>query len=265
MKPGPGMALAQVDVGTEEPGIAAACSGDPKLKADYLSGDLYCQFAKEALGIQSPTKQQRQIYKATVLGRIYGLGATSLARNLGISKSQADSIMDEMRARYCVLNAWLERVTTEAAHAVPITSVLGWSLTATGRRGEERTFLNFLMQAGGGELMRLVIVRAGWAGLRLIGCAHDSWFIEDTIDNIEQSVAQLQDIVRTATRDLFGFELRADCKPEIDIVRYPNRFVDERELEDGMRHWNWLMALIEEGDDDGSTDRRHGDAVTAAA
>jgi DNA polymerase-1 len=247
MKPGPSMAIAQVDVGTEEPGIAAACSGDPKLKADYLSGDLYCQFAKEALGIQSPTKQQRQIYKATVLGRIYGLGAVSLARNLGISKPQAVNIMDEMNERYPVLNAWLERVTTKAAHGIPITCVLGWSLTATGRPGEERTFLNFPMQGNGAELMRLVIVRAGAAGLRLIGCAHDSWFIEDTVDNIEQSVAELQEIIRTATRDLFsGFELRADCKPQTDIVRYPDRFVDERELEDGMRHWNWLMALIEE-------------------
>ena len=35
--------------------------------------------------------------------------------------------------------------------------------------------------------MRLVIIRAGAAGLRLIGCAHDSFLIEDTIDGIEAS------------------------------------------------------------------------------
>ena len=52
--------------------------------------------------------------------------------------------------------------------------------------------------------------------------------------------------MREVSRDLFGgFELRADCKPN-DIVRYPDRFVDKREREDGMRHWNWLMALITE-------------------
>jgi hypothetical protein len=32
-------------------------------------------------------------------------------------------------------------------------------------------------------------------------------------------------------------------------VRYPDRFVDEREREDGMRHWNLFMALIEEAND----------------
>ena len=84
MKPLPGTAFAQADFGAEEVGIAAALSGDPVLIADYRSGDPYRQFAAAALGIQSPTKQQRQIYKATVLGRIYGLGVASLARNLGI-------------------------------------------------------------------------------------------------------------------------------------------------------------------------------------
>ena len=104
MKPGPGMAIAQVDFGAEEIGIAAALSGDTVLMADYRSGDPYRQFAAAALGLLNPTEQQRQVYKATVLGRIYGLGVASLARNLGISKSQATQIIDQMRARYSVLD-----------------------------------------------------------------------------------------------------------------------------------------------------------------
>jgi hypothetical protein len=94
-----GMAIAQVDVGNEEVGIAAALSDDPTLIADYLSGDPYRQFAAAALGITSPTALQRQVYKACVLGRIYGMGADTLARNLGISRSQAQRILDQMGAR----------------------------------------------------------------------------------------------------------------------------------------------------------------------
>jgi DNA polymerase-1 len=234
------------------------------LKADYLSGDPYRQFAAAALGILNPTEQQRQVYKATVLGQIYGLGAASLARNLGISKNQAERIIDQMHRRYPVLFAWLGRVTTKAAHIVPIVCTLGWSLTATGRPGEERTFLNFPMQANGSELMRLVIIYAGASGLRLIGCAHDSFLIEDTIDRIEDSVARLQAIMRQASRDLLnGFELRADCKPT-DIVRYPDRFMDKREREDGMRHWNRMMALIAEEEEDGQfSDHGQRSSVTA--
>lgn len=267
LKPGPSMATAQVDYGSEEVGIAAALSKDPVLMADYLSGDPYRQFAAASLGILNPTEQQRQVYKATVLGQIYGLGTASLARNLGISKAQAERIIDQMHARYPILNAWLGRLTTKAAHIVPIVCTLGWSLTATGQPGEERTFLNFPMQANGSELMRLVIIYAGAAGLRLIGGAHDSFLIEDTIEGIEGSVAKLQEIMRKASRDLLGgFELRADCKPDRDIVRYPDRFVDKRELEDGMRHWNRLMTLITEEDQYGQpADYRRAGAGTASA
>ena len=64
MKPKPGMAIAQVDYGSQEIGIAAAYSRDPVLMADYLSGDPYRQFAAAALGVLNPTEQQRQVYKA---------------------------------------------------------------------------------------------------------------------------------------------------------------------------------------------------------
>jgi DNA polymerase-1 len=255
IKPGPGMAIAQVDFSTEEIGIAAFLSGDPQLIADYQNGDVYRQFAANSLGIQNPTEQQRQTYKGIVLGRIYGKGAASLARDLGISKSQAVAILDEMRARYPVLEAWLQRVTTKAAHCIPITCTLGWSLTAVGKPGEERTFLNFPMQGNGGELLRLVIIRA--SHLPIIGCAHDSFMVEAPIDQIEVVVAELQAIMRQISRDLFGFELRADCKPH-DIIRYPGRFIDKREREDKMQHWNWLMQLVTEGVH-GSTDRGPGD------
>ena len=72
-----------------------------------------------------------------MLGRIYGLGVASLARNLGISKAQAQRIINQMNARYPVLNAWLQRVTVKAAHIVPIVCTLGWSLTSSGRPGED--------------------------------------------------------------------------------------------------------------------------------
>jgi hypothetical protein len=262
MRPLPGMAFGTVDFGAEEVGIAAFLSRDPVLISDYLTGDPYHQFARAALGIENPSKQQRQVYKACVLGRMYGIGVVSLARNLGISYSQAQQIVDQMKARYPVLNAWLERICIKAAHCIPITCTLGWSLAGKGRSGEERTFLNFPMQANGSELMRLVIVRA--SHLNLIGCAHDSFMIEDTLDRIDQSVVELQKIMRQASRDLFGGELRADCDPDKDIVRYPDRFVDEREREDGMRHWNWLMSLIAE-EENGQQSRRARDHQSESA
>jgi hypothetical protein len=245
MKPPPGMAIAQIDFGAQEIGIAAALSKDPTLMADYMSGDPYREFAAASLGVSSPTKQQRQVYKACVLGRIYGMGPGTLARNLGIAKREARRILEQMGKRYPVVNAWLERILTKVAHGMPITCTLGWSLSAVGKPGEDRTFLNFPMQANGAEIMRLVFVRA--SELNIIGCAHDSFLIEAPEHEIAAAVARMQEIMRAASRDLLdGFELRADCDLDKDIVRYPDRFIDEREREAGLHNWNWLMKLIEE-------------------
>src|SRR5262249_48215493 len=102
--------------------------------------------------------------------------------------------------------------------------------------------------------LRLMFARAG--DLPIIGCAHDSFILEDRADRIEQTVWEMQEIMRAASRDLLGgFELRADCKPDKDITYYPGRFIDKREREDGMRHWNWLMQLIEEAENDGRCGR----------
>jgi len=216
----PDMAIAQVDFASEHIGIAAALSGDPTLMADYETGDPYRQFAAAALGITDPTELQRQVYKACVLGRIFGMGADTLARNLGISRSQAQRILDQMSARYSVLSAWLERILIKAAHLVPITCTLGWSLTASGQPGEERTFLNFPMQGNESELLRLVSARAG--DLPIIACAHDSFILEDHVDRIEQTVWEMQKFMRAASRDLLGgFELRAGCKPDACRPRRP--------------------------------------------
>jgi hypothetical protein len=245
------MAIAQVDFGAEHVGIAAALSGDPVLMADYQTGDPYRQFAAAALGVTNPTAVQRQVYKACVLGRIFGMGAETLARNLGISRSQAQRILDQMAARYSVLQTWLDRILVKAAHMVPITATLGWSLTSSGRGDDSRTFLNFPMQANDGELLRLVFARAG--DLPIIGCAHDSFILEDRVDRIEQTVWEMQEIMRAASRDLLGgFELRVDFKPSEDLTIYPDHFIDKRERDDGMRHWDWLMRLIEEAEHDES-------------
>ena len=185
------------------------------LQADYLSGDPYRQFAAAALGILEPTEQQRQVYKATVLGRIYGLGVASLARNLGISKAQAQRIIDQMNARYPVLNAWLERVTTKAAHMRPdrLHPRLVADLDRAPGRGAHIPEFSDAGQRRRTDAPRHRARRA--AGLRLIGCAHDSFLIEDT-DRRRSSrpSRELQEIMRQASRDLLGgFELRADCKP----------------------------------------------------
>jgi len=154
-----------------------------------------------------------------------------------------------MKERYPILHEWLDRVLLKVAHCRPIVCKLGWSLTPKGKSGEMTSFMNYPMQANSAELLRLIFIRS--AHIPIVGCAHDSFLIEDTVERIEQTVAEMREIILQASRDLFDFELRVDCNPATDIVRWPDRFIDDREREDGMKHWNWLMELInEQGDTD---------------
>ena len=77
IKPGPGMAIAQVDFGTEEIGIAAFLSRDPQLIADYLSGDVYRKFAANRSVSSTPQhssgKSTRQWCWAELLRQRCGL------------------------------------------------------------------------------------------------------------------------------------------------------------------------------------------------
>jgi hypothetical protein len=76
MKPGPGLALAQIDYGAQEVGIAAAHSRDPVLIKDYLSGDLPTVMTRHS-------QPDNTALQAVVLGRIRARGGL-LARDLDI-------------------------------------------------------------------------------------------------------------------------------------------------------------------------------------
>src|SRR5262249_33306323 len=85
--PGPGWAVAYIDWSQQELAIAAALSGDERMKEAYRSGDFYLTFAKLAGAVPpDATKQtheaERDQFKVLALGVLYGLSADGLARRL---------------------------------------------------------------------------------------------------------------------------------------------------------------------------------------
>ncbi len=88
IKPAGGMAVAYIDWSQQEFGIAAALSGDERMKIAYTSGDPYLAFAKQAGAVpQDATKKshesEREKFKACVLATQYGMGELSLAQRIG--------------------------------------------------------------------------------------------------------------------------------------------------------------------------------------
>lgn len=110
----PGFVLVGADLHAAEPSVAAILSGDGVLAADLQSADVYLTLARQVFGADADDSARQQA-KACFLGILYGRGARSVARGLGISLAAAKSAIAAIKSRYPVLAAWSEDVVRKAA------------------------------------------------------------------------------------------------------------------------------------------------------
>ena len=93
------------------------------------------------------------------------------------------------------------------------------------------------MQANGAEMLRLACCLGTEQGIAVSAPVHDAVLICAPLDRLDADVARMQDAMREASRIVLdGFELGTDAK----IVRYPDRYMDER----GGVMWDRVMNLI---------------------
>ena len=78
------------------------------------------------------------------------------------------------------------------------------------------------------------------AGIKVIAPVHDAVLIEAPLDRLDQDIAKTRKLMRRAGEIILdGFQVRSD----VDIVRYPNRYVDERGRDMWDRVWNIVRDL----------------------
>ncbi|MCB9557342.1 MAG: DNA polymerase I [Deltaproteobacteria bacterium] len=241
IKPGSGKAVASIDWSQQEFGIPAVLSGDDAMREAYVSGDPYISFAKLAGAVPSDATKRtypeiREQYKACVLGVQFGMGARGLARRLNTSEAVARQLLEQHRRSFPKFWAWSDAAVDYAMLRGRIHTVFGWPLYV-GSDPNPRMLRNFPTQANGAEMLRLACCFATEAGVRVCAPIHDALLIEADSDDIEGAVERTQMAMAEASRAVLdGFELRTDAT----IVRYPDRYVDER----GVEMWNTVMAIL---------------------
>jgi len=107
----PGYRLVQFDFSQAEFRMWAFESQDPKMINDIISGmDIHAQTAADfwKIPLADVTKDQRQQAKFVVFGLMYGRGAASVAKQVGISEEEAQGIIDYFFGKYPVAARWLE-------------------------------------------------------------------------------------------------------------------------------------------------------------
>lgn len=241
IKPEPGKALAYVDWSQQEFGIASALSNDEKMKAAYLSGDPYLEFAKQADAVpmdatKKSHKREREQYKACVLATQYGMSYHSLALRINDIPLKAKRLLDKHRETYSTFWQWSDNAVNTAILHGRLQSVFGWQLHVESGYNV-RMLQNYLMQANGSEMLRLGCILALERGVKVLAPIHDAILIEAPVNEIEKAVEITQQALIDASKIILnGFELRSDA----DVVKYPQRYMDER----GVETFDKIMKII---------------------
>jgi hypothetical protein len=242
IRPGPGRAIAYCDWSAQELGIAAALSGDPRMKEAYTSGDPYLWFGKFARLIPpDATKKthaaERDRFKVVMLGVLYGLSAEGLAVKLAVTPAHGRELMRLHRETFRRFWLWSDMVQDQAMLGGELKTVFGWTV----RVGPDTTptsLRNFPMQANGAEMMRLAACLATERGVEVCCPVHDAFQIEAPADAIEAETERMRAAMREASELVLpGFPLRTDAK----VVRHPERYSDDR----GRVMWETVLGILE--------------------
>jgi hypothetical protein len=262
IKPGAGRAVAYIDWSQQELAIAAALSGDLKMQEAYTSGDFYLTFAKMAGAVPSDaTKQthaaQRDQFKVVSLGVLYGMSADGLAHKLNVPPCYGRELLRLHQQTFPRFWEWSERVEMAGMLHGRLQTVYGWTVHV-GANANPRSLRNFPMQGNGAEMLRLACCLATERGIRVCAPVHDALLVEGAADEIGEVVAATQDVMREASELVLpGFPLRTEAK----VVRYPERYTDER----GRRMWTMIQRILTELDDDNLLRRRTPQTTTCSA
>ena len=247
IKPAEGQAVAYIDWSAQEIAIAGALSGDEKLWEAYAGGDPYIAFARQAGIVPSDATKashpkERQACKAIVLGTGYGMSAEGMAQQAGLHVEEARKLLRLHRETYRRFWDWAEDNVNRVLLGLPLETTFGWRIQYSPGCGKDvnpRSILNWPMQANGAEMMRLGLSMGIEAGLKVCAPIHDALLLEAPIDEIEAQAAKLEEIMGDASELVLGPGKR--CRSDIKIVRYPDRYEDER----GVSMFQKVSALLE--------------------
>jgi len=244
IRPPEGWGIAYVDFSSQEIGIAAGLSGDQRMIDGYLGGDPYLAFARDAkLAPADATKAShgliRDRCKSIVLGINYGMGSDAMAARAGITPAEAKELLRLHHGAYPRFWRWIDDTVSAAMLTNEMRTVFGWRRRlGRGRNPNERSLMNFPMQANGAEMMRIAAIAATEDGIEVAAPIHDAFLIAAPLDRLDADVATMQGMMEKAGEYVAGIPIRTDAK----VVPWPDRYMDER----GQAMWNRLMALLDD-------------------
>ena len=207
--------LLDADYSQIELRLLADISGDENMIAAFKSGeDIHTSTASAVFGVskESVTGEQRKRAKAVNFGIVYGIGAFSLAQDLGISRAQANEYIESYLSSYPGVRDYLKNVVKTAYEDGYVTTPLGRRRYIPELAGQnknlksfgERVAMNSPIQGSAADIIKIAMVNVGRklremnVDARLILQVHDELLIEAHRDVADEVAKMLQNEMENA-------------------------------------------------------------------
>ena len=195
--------------------IMAHLSADESLLSAFESGDdIHSATAAEVFGadIDSVDADQRRAAKAINFGLIYGMSAFGLARQLDISRTDAQQYINLYFERYPGVKRYMDSTRLNAKHEGYVETVFGRRLYLPDinssryqmRQYAERTAINAPMQGTAADIIKRAMIDVHqWLGdgktdARVIMQVHDELVLEVATSDVKKVSKKLTDIMVNA-------------------------------------------------------------------
>jgi DNA polymerase I len=205
--PREGSMLVSADYSQIELRIVAAISGDPEMvKAFIENKDIHTATAAKVYGVDEKevTFDMRRAAKAVNFGIIYGQSAFGLSESLGISRTEAKTIIDNYFLQYPYIKKYMDDTINYARENSYVETLLGrkrylrdiHSANHTVRGYAERNAINSPIQGTAAEMIKLAMIKVHAAlkhrslQTRMILQVHDE-LVFDVPQNEVETVKQL--------------------------------------------------------------------------
>lgn len=202
-----GWCLVSADYSQIELRIVAAISGDKEMvKAFVENKDIHTATAAKVYGVEEKdvTFDMRRAAKAVNFGIIYGQSAFGLAESLGISRTEAKTIIENYFKQYPSIKKYMDDTINFAREHTYVQTLMGrkrylrdiHSANQTVRGYAERNAINSPIQGTAAEMIKLAMVRVHKAlkeqnlNTKMILQVHDE-LVFDVPDNEVEQVKQL--------------------------------------------------------------------------
>ncbi len=231
----PGYTLVAADYSQIELRIMAHLSADDGLLDAFRNDlDIHRATAAEVFGrdLEEVRDSERRSAKAINFGLIYGMSAFGLARQLNISRGDAQEYIDLYFRRYPGVKEYMDKTRTQAAENGYVETIFGRRLylpeinasNFQRRQAAERTAINAPMQGSAADIIKLAMIRVdAWlrdSGLDagIIMQVHDELVLEVSHGDVDTVISGIRDEMCRAAELQVPLEVEIGAGPDWDAA-----------------------------------------------